>query len=944
MKYVVIDTCSWINLISENEFNPHITLLVFWIEQNNLQLLMPESIIHEWNEGKDTKKNSIMDSWNAKKRHSQQVAKKSYKDHTLDFPFDLSFVEQQIDTIDKLILNCSVQIKTSGRVKALAADKSIKPYKAPFHNKLDSMKDAYIYFSALEFCGEHSISQLLFISENTKDFGKPISQGKGSKNEIHPELLTDFPSIKVDYFGEIGWAITELKRELPLLPVQAITEEKTTSNNYYSIPENNLPLIEYLHRLFEKIYDELNFIPINIITKIPPFKTNQSGYAHYNIFTLSTNNKTFLDFFDALMNNEKAAPDYSKTELFHGVKNYVQKTEMVIRVLNRNLIFNLRDEKSRRQLNIHLQKNVSCDCVKCSFYKFNFHKTFTHLNDAPDDFNEKLKLAYINYQAGNYLMAKNIYLEVSRDAKQQKKDIIHFICQFNLSKLAVFIRNHYWGENNQKELVEELAKIDIQMLSQTLNLKSSNTLYQWIESREFFTNISDNINELVSKILDHYYSQLNGGWQSNEYIKELINEFAELDSFLNLNFIIYDRFVEFDRFFARVLEGLLASHSITNKQGSRFSFFDDYWIKKIICYAKKDDILKYVKRYGLKELIYSESTDDVSFLELSRNLMSNAEETKIAFETYCEKNNNSFIDKYNQYFENIFTMASLLMLSEKIVNELTILLIHFSMSEEMIFWNKYDAVKLFIKEKGSLIKNDLLKEFLLSIYRKTKLHEHGLAEAVLEQIAVNGEFSLHEKDFNSLIENFFSKCAKCGRIHKKEELLALYKAVNIKYRSRITDKTEKSLAEKFDLEMFYLATISDVIPFSNALFNIYLKKCEPEFEKKSFPAFLSSKGNYHSMLLDMLLNLCFKFNIDLNEGEFNKLKNVNNYYCWLADMDNFNYDLFDPEWVMDYQTIYYLKVMSKSKQLINALVNFLKIKQHKGVEKVLLKITYYVEH
>ena len=49
MKYVVIDTCSWINLISENEFNPHISLLVFWIEQSHLNLLIPENVINEWN-------------------------------------------------------------------------------------------------------------------------------------------------------------------------------------------------------------------------------------------------------------------------------------------------------------------------------------------------------------------------------------------------------------------------------------------------------------------------------------------------------------------------------------------------------------------------------------------------------------------------------------------------------------------------------------------------------------------------------------------------------------------------------------------------------------------------------------------------------------------------------------------------------------------------------
>jgi predicted nucleic acid-binding protein len=90
MVYITIDTCSWLNLISEEEFNPQIELLNIWVEQNEVQILIPEKIILEWDEHKEKKRKSFVDSWNTKKKHAEQVLKKSNNNILPDYTPDLN--------------------------------------------------------------------------------------------------------------------------------------------------------------------------------------------------------------------------------------------------------------------------------------------------------------------------------------------------------------------------------------------------------------------------------------------------------------------------------------------------------------------------------------------------------------------------------------------------------------------------------------------------------------------------------------------------------------------------------------------------------------------------------------------------------------------------------------------------------------------------------------
>jgi len=81
--------------------------------------------------------------------------------------------------------------------------------------------------------------------------------------------------------------------------------------------------------------------------------------------------------------------------------------------------------------------------------------------------------------------------------------------------------------------------------------------------------------------------------------------------------------------------------------------------------------------------------------------------------------------------------------------------------------------------------------------------------------------------------------------------------------------------------------------------------------------------------------------IDTTAKRFEKFKFIHPYYDWLLNIDTFNYENFDPEWVLINQIKYYYRRMSKSHNLKTALVNHLEKEPHTGIEKFLIKISYY---
>ena len=162
-------------------------------------LVIPEVIKEEWNRHKKDKADSFKSSWNSKQKSFNEVAQRLKLHSIVDNIYDISFIDNQVEDIEKLIANFAIKLQVADEIKKMLPHRLINR-KAPFHNKTDSMQDAYIYFSAIDYCKNNGVSEIYFFSSNKHEYGKPLPKSTrkkpvSSETEIHPELI--------EYYSEI---------------------------------------------------------------------------------------------------------------------------------------------------------------------------------------------------------------------------------------------------------------------------------------------------------------------------------------------------------------------------------------------------------------------------------------------------------------------------------------------------------------------------------------------------------------------------------------------------------------------------------------------------------------------------------------------------------------------------------------------------------------------
>ena len=210
--HILIDTCDWLELgKSLHKLRRNIITLV---ENGDIVIVLPEIVEREWQRHKEDK---VIKSKRSRLKtivsHTKEViellpedTKQSFLDAISNMLVDKvqEYSEQDASEIDALFANSAVvRIHASETTKALAADLALEK-KAPFKSK-NSMADALIFLSFIEFVRENNIPSACFISNNTSDFADKTN------NQIHPDLEQLIDDLEIRYFSNIGEAINAIK-------------------------------------------------------------------------------------------------------------------------------------------------------------------------------------------------------------------------------------------------------------------------------------------------------------------------------------------------------------------------------------------------------------------------------------------------------------------------------------------------------------------------------------------------------------------------------------------------------------------------------------------------------------------------------------------------------------------------------------------------------------
>lgn len=734
-----------------------------------------------------------------------------------------------------------------------------------------------------------------------RPFGATPLPLSGSKRKA---ILKDFAKEIKDLVNSNG--VSDTKEEIDII------NEKDDSNPVDN--DINLNIIDQIHQYLTQAYKELSFVPIHLLTNKYPFKKEDSFYPYYGSFSVSSDNEQLTDFFKSFTINADSII-FNNKELIKDVKKVESKTKYVLNKLTNNLIFNIEDLNHVRT-NIRYESAKECNCIRCRLLRFEYNEVFKLLKSKPRKLDELMKLAYVNYQIGNFLTSVELFKKALKIAEKEDKKITQFIIQHNLSKLMVFVRGWYW---NDTKLINELKEINLTSLFCRLKNEENVAVLEWIYKGDFYSSSKDKIEDLTLKIKDHYYLQLNGGSSSNGHVGALINEHAKVEMFLHENYIVYDKFSEYKKLNEVLFEGLFASHAINNDEYSRLLYFDDWLLRRLMLYVKPDSILKYIKRYKLKSIKYNYTADNNNtFFEITKRILTNSEIDKKSFDKYCNKDNTFFWGDYNQIINNIILLYGIIEMNDEQVNESAKQLLTFLKESSYPQTAKY--IRNFIGYKGKQLNKTILKEFIKVSLLNHKLNDEFFMEILCNTIEIHHEtINLSIVDLNRFIKLSTEKCLHCKTKHSANILVHLYRIIDTpKAKNEVKKAIINLLSEKYDANLYFMASIYGVLKASTTDENfkqflhlaLPFKSKEGLFKPVKSP--FSARKDKNSYL-DMLINICFKYNINLKQDIFLKIKGINDYYDWLLDINGFNYDLFEPQWINEYPTKFYLEEFKKHK-------------------------------
>jgi DNA repair exonuclease SbcCD ATPase subunit len=216
MDILFVDTCLWMNLLEKTKFEEIFQNLYQLVSEGKIVLAVPVQLLNEFNRNKDnvaktrikSLSNSIKNLRNfneiltGEQQQQLELCLKQYEDN-------LGKIQAEQDRLIQL----SEQIFNSPNVVRLvvtegiilnAAQRAIEK-KWPFQKSKNSIGDAILYESIIEFRNAHKESNLFFVTDNFRDFSN-----QDNKLEPHDEIKPSFDELKITYSINLPETIEQL--------------------------------------------------------------------------------------------------------------------------------------------------------------------------------------------------------------------------------------------------------------------------------------------------------------------------------------------------------------------------------------------------------------------------------------------------------------------------------------------------------------------------------------------------------------------------------------------------------------------------------------------------------------------------------------------------------------------------------------------------------------
>lgn len=791
----------------------------------------------------------------------------------------------------------------------------------PFIFIFCDLESKTIYWNALQLQSDQYLDRATKFSELQKE-GK--RKGKSIQIYLDPQntlLFNGAPcySLFSRFMLDIEESLKLLSHRSSLIfdyeRIDRIAEIKVNRTSHILNQLN-----EYLNARFKYI----KVLPHSFWALSYPFKTGIGQYFEYDLFTLFTDNELLIQLFSTFSVENNREIKIQNSEFFDGVEDVQEKLLNILRILNKNLVFSISHSVKQEIINIRIHEEELGDEGEYAFFNLRFDKVLEVLKSQPETEVDIERLAFLNYEVGNYAQAARLYLKLLGTHRNVGKSSKYFFYAYNLSKIEFFLRSHFFSEQADKELLKRLKEVKTAFENSANLFEEDVRITKWLKQRLFFWEYQSDISSSVESLREFYFLLQNGGLGSNSFIWSIYVDHALLLSFIDGNKIVCDFEHAFNSLNALVAEAFFMSYSIDESIASRLDQFDDWHIKFLIFNCKPEDIRKYINRYHIKSIKYARnSSAKDGFMDLVSNFFSSA---SCLNKWTGWENSWKFTDKYRNIFGNLLLLSSYLELNQNEYNSIGLSVRNYfrvQSGTSLAFQLRY--LNQFILNKGVWFTDQLVNDYFKLFVENPDFHKEDFLVA-LSYVSEKGtvKLSLDSNDFEKAVNFFADTCPFCFGPHEPTMLVYLHLLLSEnEQKLYIKRLIESKLQSEYSWRLYYMAAIHDILPVASQYFDKLIDLQTSSKGAYNFEAHYFKNKRNRDARLGAIINLCLKFGIDLKEQRFQRFKGFDPYYDWLLDMENFDYVNFNPRWITEYATTFYSKEMSKVEKIIAETIKYL---------------------
>ncbi|QUN11949.1 SIR2 family protein [Clostridium sp. C1] len=691
----------------------------------------------------------------------------------------------------------------------------------------------------------------------------------------------DFTSIENDYYRNLGINIIYATELLKINADEKENHQNQLINVLDFILEHND------QSQIDKIYERC--MPLSHLNYIMG-KYISSRFMKENIFlgfdTIDIKDETNL-FLNSLEDSFKE-DNTNKDFKINNIKNCLQKSPY-----NKIVKF-----ETNGNIEIPIKQTLK-DTFITMIFNFDFPKIINlkvqnELNLSPGNPDLYLKQAYLHVLLNNPHYAYNCLKIASSFFYKKRNFTWYYISEFNRKYVGKSCVRPFFSKLNTSEknkIKEEIASIDLDCILETIpnydeenydflnELGSFKVLYTL-----FTTSFQESVKVSEEAITNYTFYSGTPAYVSMEnkiidYIKYSIN-----------NYLMIDNYLEATSIFMLYVRTILSSINVANKNESSIQEERYNIYKKSLTKVDIFILLRYFDQNTLKKL----------FKEYNINILSLDDEAK------------KYLDKITINFCNYHKVVKIKGRDVDIFWNYLELLIHVEI-------NKENAKKVLVRLNENIKKNDFLMHRLLICNFILKLYDYKLIDDDDIQKEVNllvanifNELRNDPDDYfeyknilrySLFILKDYTKFDDINEVSfmiknkKYEMLIDIYDVVGTNIQSSI--KSIICLNDVADKYILYAeAVMKEILHPDENIEKEALKNIEQKYlrlkNKEVICTFIPESDSLYDSFLKLFLN-----NLLIDKEKFISIskKTKNKFYEWITNIKDFDYSLFDLEWL-----------------------------------------------